>query len=91
MESGFVDCAAFVFPAPCLVTLTLPENRYVAVAIVTIGMTFMAFYYPGMRINVFDITKNYAGTVVALVNGLGAVSGAISPTLRGYLTPHVSN
>lgn len=55
----------------------------------TVGMGGMGAFYPGMRVNGLDLSKHYAGTVMALVNGLGAVSGMVSPILIGLLTPHV--
>ncbi|XP_014367589.2 putative inorganic phosphate cotransporter [Papilio machaon] len=52
------------------------------------AMTLMGAYYSGMKINALDITPNYAGTTTALVNGIAAVSGIISPYLIGLLTPN---
>ncbi|XP_050560947.1 putative inorganic phosphate cotransporter [Spodoptera frugiperda] len=51
------------------------------------AMTLMGAYYSGMKINPLDITPNYAGTTTAMVNGIAAVSGIISPYLIGLLTP----
>ncbi|CAK1547114.1 unnamed protein product [Leptosia nina] len=51
------------------------------------AMTLMGAYYSGMKINALDITPNYAGTTTALVNGIAAISGIISPYLIGLLTP----
>lgn len=53
-------------------------------------MAFMSAYYSGMKINVLDITPNYAGTTTAIVNGISSISGIISPYLIGLLTPNVS-
>lgn len=53
------------------------------------AMTLMGAYYSGMKINALDITPNYAGTTTALVNGIAAISGIISPYLIGLLTPQV--
>ncbi|OWR51221.1 sodium-dependent phosphate transporter [Danaus plexippus plexippus] len=52
------------------------------------AMTLMGAYYSGMKINALDITPNYAGTTTAMVNGIAAISGIISPYLIGLLTPH---
>ncbi|XP_053607833.1 putative inorganic phosphate cotransporter [Plodia interpunctella] len=51
------------------------------------AMTLMGAYYSGMKINPLDITPNYTGTTTALVNGIAAISGIISPYLIGLLTP----
>ena len=55
------------------------------------AMTLMGAYYSGMKINALDITPNYAGTTTAMVNGIAAISGIISPYLIGLLTPNVSH
>ncbi|XP_059045429.1 putative inorganic phosphate cotransporter [Achroia grisella] len=51
------------------------------------AMTVMGAYYSGMKINPLDISPNYAGTTTAMVNGIAAISGIISPYLIGLLTP----
>ncbi|KAJ1522711.1 hypothetical protein ONE63_001871 [Megalurothrips usitatus] len=66
--------------AGCDATLT--------VALFTAGMGGMGAFYPGMRVNGLDLSKHYAGTVMALVNGLGAVSGMLSPLIVGFLAPN---
>ncbi|XP_046627286.1 putative inorganic phosphate cotransporter isoform X1 [Neodiprion virginianus] len=63
-------------------------DRVLVVALFTIGMGFMGSYYPGMKVNSLDLTPNYSGTVMAIVNGIGAVSGIITPYLVGVLTPN---
>ncbi|XP_018323712.1 sialin [Agrilus planipennis] len=61
-------------------------DRLLAVAYFTIGMGTMGFYYCGIRVNALDLSPNYAGIVMAFVNGVGAVSGMITPYLIGALT-----
>ncbi|XP_012545589.1 putative inorganic phosphate cotransporter [Bombyx mori] len=51
------------------------------------AMTLMGAYYSGMKINPLDISPNYAGTTTAMVNGIAAISGIVSPYLIGLLTP----
>lgn len=53
-------------------------------------MAFMAGFYSSVKINAMDIGPNYAGTCSAFANGLGAVSGIVTPYLVGLLTPDVS-
>lgn len=61
----------------------------VAVAtLFTIGMAFMGFFYPSLKVNALDLSPNYAGTLMAIVNGIGAISGIITPALIGVLTPN---
>ena len=60
------------------------------VVLITVGTALMGTFYPGMKVNALDLSPNYAGTVMALVNGIGAISGIITPYLVGVLTPDVS-
>ncbi|KAF5284355.1 hypothetical protein FQR65_LT13572 [Abscondita terminalis] len=61
-------------------------NRYLAVALFTIGMGLMGTFYCGMKVNALDLSPNFAGTLMAIVNGIGAISGIITPYLVGALT-----
>lgn len=63
-------------------------DRTVVVVLFTIGATLMGTFYPGMKVNSLDLSPNYSGTLMAVVNGLGAVSGIITPYIVGVLTPH---
>ncbi|CAH4029405.1 unnamed protein product [Pieris brassicae] len=62
-------------------------DRYKAVGFFIVSMAFMAGFYSSVKINSMDIAPNYAGTCSAMVNGLAAVSGIITPYLIGLLTP----
>ena len=50
----------------------------------------MGAYYAGMKLNPIDLCPNYAATVMAIVNGIGSITGIITPYLVGFMTPHVS-
>lgn len=65
-------------------------NQMLAVAFFTGGMGLMGFYYSSMRVNALDLAPNYAGTLMAIINGLGAISGMITPYLVGALIEDVS-
>lgn len=78
-------------PALTLVAATHAGcNRGFVVVLFTITMTFMGAFYPGMKINALDLSPNYAGSVMAIVNGTGALCGVFTPYLVGLLTPNVS-
>uniref|UniRef100_A0A1B6D066 Major facilitator superfamily (MFS) profile domain-containing protein n=1 Tax=Clastoptera arizonana TaxID=38151 RepID=A0A1B6D066_9HEMI len=51
------------------------------------GMAFMGFFYSSLKINALDLSPNYAGTLMALVNGIGAIAGILTPMLVGFLAP----
>lgn len=95
------DCLAF--PLPCsifsasigpgifiIVASYTGCDRMLAVGMFTIAMGFMGTFYCGMKVNGLDICPNYAGTVMAIVNGIGAVSGIITPYIVSALTEDVS-
>lgn len=61
----------------------------VAVVMFTIAMGFMGTFYCGMKVNALDLSSNFAGTLMAIVNGIGAISGILTPYLIGTLTEDV--
>lgn len=65
-------------------------DRVVVVAMFTLAMGFMGTFYPGMKVNPLDLSPNYAGTLMAITNGIGALTGIIVPTIVGVMTPNVS-
>lgn len=40
-----------------------------------------------MKVNGLDLSPNYSGTLMALVNGIGAFTGIITPYIVGVLAP----
>lgn len=65
-------------------------EREVVVTLFTVGMGFMGTFYCGMKVNALDLSPNNAGTLMAIVNGIGAITGIITPYLVGALTGEVS-
>lgn len=53
-------------------------------------MGFIGTYYPSMKVNSLDLSPNYAGSLMALTNGLGALTGVAAPTFVGFMTPNVN-
>lgn len=50
----------------------------------------MGTFYPGMKINALDLSPNFAGTLMAIINGIGGTTGIISPVIVALLAPTVS-
>ncbi|XP_072931562.1 putative inorganic phosphate cotransporter [Epargyreus clarus] len=76
-------------PGICIILASYSGcNTTLAVFWFIAAMTLMGAYYSGMKINALDITPNYAGTTTAMVNGIAAISGIITPYLIGLLTPN---
>ncbi|XP_015588670.1 putative inorganic phosphate cotransporter isoform X2 [Cephus cinctus] len=63
-------------------------DRVTVVILFTLGMTLMGAFYPGMKVNALDLSPNYSGTLMALVNGIGAFTGILTPYIVGVLTPN---
>ncbi|CAK1547115.1 unnamed protein product [Leptosia nina] len=79
---------AAIGPGICIILASYSGcNTTLAVVWFVAAMAFMSAYYCGMKINVLDLSPNYAGTTTALVNGISSVSGIVSPYLIGLLTP----
>ncbi|XP_026823302.1 sialin-like isoform X1 [Rhopalosiphum maidis] len=72
-----VMCASFVGCDKMFATLCF-----------TLGMALMGFCYPSIRINSLDLSPNYSPTIMALVNGIGCLSGMATPYVAGILTPN---
>lgn len=50
----------------------------------------MGNHFSGFRVNSLDLSPNYAGSLMALVNGAGALTGVIAPVFVGVMTANVS-
>lgn len=65
-------------------------HKALVIALFTISMLTMGFYYSGQKLTPLDMSPAYSGTIMAITNGLGALSGLLSPPVVGALTPNVS-
>ncbi|XP_017068030.2 sialin [Drosophila eugracilis] len=63
-------------------------NRALVVTLFTIAMGLMGTYYAGMKLTPLDMSPNYAGTLMAITNGIGSFTGVVSPYLVGVMTPN---
>lgn len=87
----FCCCLASVGPGVFIVAASYSGcDRMLAVGMFTIAMGLMGTFYCGMKCNGLDLCPNYAGSLMAIVNGVGAISGIITPYLISALTPDVS-
>lgn len=64
-------------------------DRFLVVVWFTLAMGFMGTFYPGMKVNPLDLSPNYAGSLMAVTNGIGALTGVASPVFVGMMTPNV--
>lgn len=83
--------SAAVLPAFFIVAASYAGcDKIVVVIWFTLAMGFMGTFYPGMKVNPLDLSPNYAGSLMAVTNGIGALTGVAAPYLVGVMTPHVS-
>lgn len=83
--------SAAVFPAFFIVFASYAGcNKLMVVIWFVLAMGFMGTFYPGMKVNPLDLSPNYAGSLMALTNGIGAITGIAAPSMVGYMTPNVS-
>lgn len=87
----FCFCPGAIGPAVGVILASYAGCDKLFVTILfTIGMGLMGFCYASLRVNSLDLSPNYAGSIMALQNGLSSVSGMVAPYLIGVLTPNVS-
>ncbi|XP_048508611.1 putative inorganic phosphate cotransporter isoform X2 [Athalia rosae] len=79
---GFMGAAIFIISASYAGC-----NRTLVVILFVIAMATNGTVYPGMKVNALDLSPNYSGTILALANGIGALSGIATPYVVGVLTP----
>ncbi|KAH8328121.1 hypothetical protein KR067_004138, partial [Drosophila pandora] len=65
-------------------------NRHLVVALFTCSMGTMGCYYAGMKLTPLDMSPNYAGTLMAITNGIAACMGFTAPYVAGVLTPNAN-
>lgn len=73
---SFISFSAGIFPAICIVGASYAGcNRVLVVCLFILTMGFKGNFYPGLKVNSLDLSPNYAGSLMALTNGLGASAG----------------
>lgn len=65
-------------------------NREIVIISFTGGMALMGAFVPSLKVNPLDLSPNYAGSLMAVVGCIGAISGIFAPQLVGFMTTHVS-
>lgn len=87
------DCEAAIVPGVLLLAAAYigGESITMVVVLFTVGMGFMGMWYPGMKVNPLDLSPNYAATIMAIANGIGAITGVLAPYAVGVLTKTVSD
>ena len=89
-----VDCtfliAVGIVPPILLIAVSYEEcNRIVFIVLIVLIGSFWAGYYPGMRVNILDLSPNYAGALLAYTNGVGVIASFIFPGITGMIITDV--
>ncbi|XP_058803859.1 sialin-like isoform X2 [Phymastichus coffea] len=63
-------------------------NKVWVVGMFFIGITAMGSLYPSILMNPLDLSPRYAGSIMSLGNGIGALVGIVIPYITGVLTPN---
>ena len=59
--------------------------------LICLSISFLGAFHAGVKINNIDLSPNYTGSITALTNSFGALTGIVVPYLVGYLTPNVNH
>ncbi|KAK3931590.1 Putative inorganic phosphate cotransporter [Frankliniella fusca] len=84
-RKSFTTFACFTPGVGLLAATYAGCDRTVVVALFCVGMALMGPFYSSLKVNALDISPNYSGLVMSIVNGLGAVSGIVSPSIVGLI------
>ena len=77
-------------PAVFIVGASYAEcDRYTTIAMFALSMGCMGAYYSGIKMNVIDLSPNYAAELFGLANAIGSIPGFLAPYILGVLTPNV--
>lgn len=78
-------------PSICtLIAVYLGCTRTGAVTMYVLGLVLKAPIYSGVLLSGNDISRHYAGIIMAFTNGLASAAGILGPGFVGLLTPNVS-
>lgn len=73
-------------PAICLIIASYTGcERYVTVAILTVGLGLNGAIYSGFKINHLDITPRFAGILMSFTNCTANLAGLLAPIVAGNI------
>ena len=63
-------------------------DKVAVVVLFSIALSLPGSWIPAIKVNVLDLSPNYAATLMGLCNGIGALTGSLAPYILGALTPN---
>lgn len=76
-------------PGIFIVAASYATDVTTVVALFTVAMSILGAFYCSLKVNSNDLSPNYAGSLMGVINGTGAVAGIIAPLLCGLMTENV--
>lgn len=64
-------------------------NGTLVILMFTLYLLFKGVMYSAMKVNHLDMTIHFAGILMALSNGIGALTGYVSPEVISAVAPDV--
>lgn len=81
---------AGILPVVLIIAASYAEcNRLFFVIYLALAFCFDGCTFPGFRVNALDLSPNYAGSIMAIENGIGSLAGIFAPVFVGLMTPEV--
>ncbi|ELU10872.1 hypothetical protein CAPTEDRAFT_113983 [Capitella teleta] len=81
-------CLGTLLPAAFLIGVGYIScaTPYVAIVLLTLGVGFSGFQYPGVMVNHVDVAPPFAGTLFGISNTLATLPGILAPYAIGVIT-----
>lgn len=79
-----------MLPAIFIILASYAECQHVMVIvffIISVGMH--GFLTSGLNPNPMDLSPNYSGILLSVVNGAASITGILAPNMIGLMTPNV--
>ncbi|XP_055298962.1 putative inorganic phosphate cotransporter [Sitodiplosis mosellana] len=87
----FISALDSIFSSVCVVAAAYAGcNKVWVVVWFTLAFGFIGNYYPSLRVNILDLSPNYSGPIMAVINGIASLSGVAAPTVVGMMIPDSS-
>ncbi|XP_067626046.1 putative inorganic phosphate cotransporter [Eurosta solidaginis] len=61
-------------------------NTIIIIFCFSVSMGLMGGFYAGIKLSANDLAPNYAATIMAIVNGIGSITGVLAPYSTGWIT-----
>jgi MFS family permease len=81
-----MNTVGFTLVSLSLFAVGFAQQAWLATVLLSFAIGFLAVAMAGFAVNHLDVAPQYAGILMGMSNGLGTVSGVVSPILASKLT-----